>query len=158
MRLELWKAFMSASFLYHYYSPEAVFITGAHHLVPGSCMLFFHISLHVSPANKSPRKLITKSTNYTEQHSWLPADSLIHWTTQACYFFKCCTSVVLDGCATLFLILICYFILTSFDSLVGVQCLSCCQSVWGYFNSYQKTKCSSHSFHLSSLLKNLLFH
>lgn len=107
MLLELWKAFMSASFLYHYYNPEAVFITGGYRLVPGPCMLFFHISLHGSPANESPRKLITKSTNYTAQYSWLPADSVIRWTTQACYFFKCCTSVTLNVSATLFLILIC---------------------------------------------------
>lgn len=68
MPLELRRAFMSASFL-HYYSPEAVFITGVCHLASGCSMLFFHISLHGLPANESPRKLITKSTNYIEQYS-----------------------------------------------------------------------------------------
>jgi len=86
---------MSASFLYHYYNHETVFITGGYNLVPGSYMLFFHISLRASPANESPRKLTTKSTNYTEWYSWLPADSIICWTTHACYFFKCCIFVIL---------------------------------------------------------------
>lgn len=90
-------------------------------------MLFFHVSLHASPANESPRKLITKSTNSTEQCSWLPADSVICWITQACCFFKCCTSVMLNGSATLLLILISYLILISSDLLVSVQCLSCYQ-------------------------------
>lgn len=69
MFLELRTSFMSASFLYHYYNPEAVFITGGQPLVSGPSMLFFHISLHGSPAKESPRKLITKSTNYTAWYS-----------------------------------------------------------------------------------------
>lgn len=69
MSLELRRAFMSASFLHHYYSPAAMFITGVCHLAPGCSMLFFYVSLHGLPANESPRKLITKSTNYIEQYS-----------------------------------------------------------------------------------------
>lgn len=100
-------------------------------ILPASqnCMLFFHVSLHGSPANESPRKLITKSTNSTERCRWLPADSVICSITQACYFFKCCASVMLNGSATLLLILIRYLILISSDLLVSVQCLSCYQKV-----------------------------
>lgn len=94
-----------------------------------NCMLFFHVSLHASPANESPRKLISKSTNSAEQCSWLPADSVICWITQACHFFKCCTSVTLNGSAMLLLILIRYLILISSDLLLSVQCLSCHQKV-----------------------------
>lgn len=127
MLLELWKAFLSACFLYRNYNSEAVFITQGYHLLLRT--VFFHVSLHGSPANESPRKLITKSTNSTERCSWLPADSVICWFTQACYFFKCCTSVMLNGSATLLLILIRYLILISSDLLVSVQCLSCYQKV-----------------------------
>lgn len=155
MLLEMWKPSMSVSFLHHY-SPEAVLSIGGYHLVPGSCMLFFHISLHGSPANESPRKLVTKSLNYTERFCWLAADSGIHWTTQACYFFKCCASVMLKGC-----VIRCFsfsFVI-KFQSHLTHWCrydfwASARKSVWGYFNGYEKTKCSSHSFHLSFMLKN----
>lgn len=142
MLLELWKAFLSACFLYRNYNSEAVFITQGYHLLLRT--VFFHVSLHGSPANESPRKLITKSTNSTERCSWLPADSVICWFTQACYFFKCCTSVMLNGSATLLLILIRYLILISSDLLVSVQCLSC----------YQKSLCEAI---LTMKRKNMVF-
>ena len=66
MLLELRKAFMSVSFVHHYCRPEALFITGGCHLTPGCYVLLLHISLNGLPANESPRKLVNKSTHYTD--------------------------------------------------------------------------------------------
>lgn len=56
-----------------------------------NCMLFFHVSLHASPANESPRKLITKSTNSTAdcQQIVLFAGSLKHVISSNAALLSC---------------------------------------------------------------------